>query len=37
MNFVSFCDIYQEIDAAFPLNNKKKKRVTEIETDRQIE
>ncbi len=37
MNFISFCDVYQNIDAAFPLNNKKKKRETERETDRQIE
>jgi hypothetical protein len=37
VNFVSFCNVYQDIAAAFPLNNKKIKRVTERETDRQIE
>jgi hypothetical protein len=36
MDFVSLCDVYQEIDAAFPLNNKKKNRVPEGERDRQI-
>jgi hypothetical protein len=36
MDFVSFCDVFQNIDAAFPLNKKKKGRVTERETEKYL-
>jgi hypothetical protein len=37
MNFVSLCEIYQDIDATLPLKKKKKEKVTERETDRQTD
>jgi hypothetical protein len=37
MNFVSFCNVYQDIDAAFLLYQEKKAKVTERETHKKKE